>query len=649
MTEVIKGDDIMKKDKYYYYSKIKLLILSFLMITPLFFELKINSLTKICKYLGIQNNADLLKNISYKLQILIGDFLMSFHGQTIIMLCVYVVAIICLMKYQKIKDKRLIKTTVIPSLLFAFFEVFGKSFQQTNSWNLVFKNYRTILKGGFLFLGYFVLFMVVIGFLFYFLKQYRFPEKNKDVSWFTDNKKSILIVMGIILLFWSFSLIANFPGITNYDFFDMLNSYYGNETYSLRAVTLIDPSVTLNNNNPVLQTLLAVGCMKIGTIFGAPWFGLFLFCYSQAVLFALILSYVIYYLAKIGVHKFLRIGLLLVFGLAPMNANYAVTTLKDVNFAFVFLLYMICLIEIVRNPQVFFNNKKKLLCFSGINLLLMLLRNNGAYVLVPTDIVLFILYRKYWKEAMVSTLIPAFIFVVLISNVLYPALKIAPGSKREMYSVPFQQTARLVKEHGDEIPQEDKEIIDKILSYDKIATKYEPELSDKVKATYKKYSTSEEMSDYLSVWAKWLFIHPETYIQATMNNCYGYFYPEAKSWIAYTQITPPGKEYGLSSPKVLSGAREFVNAIPEIVRDIPIIGLIESIGFYTWLMVLSISYLIYIHKKKYIFLYTPLLVLLLTCILSPANTMLRYIYPMILSVPILICYILHIQFEEGCE
>jgi len=32
---------------------------------------------------------------------------------------------------------------------------------------------------------------------------------------------------------------------------------------------------------------------------------------------------------------------------------------------------------------------------------------------------------------------------------------------------------------------------------------------------------------------------------------------------------------------------------------------------------------------------------------SPANTMMRYIYPLILGVPILIAYILHIQNEEG--
>ena len=216
-----------------------------------------------------------------------------------------------------------------------------------------------------------------------------------------------------------------------------------------------------------------------------------------------------------------------------------------------------------------------------------------------------------------------------------------------MYSVPFQQTARLVKEYGDEIPEEDRIIINKILNYDTIDERYQPELSDKVKATYKKDATAEEMRDYLGVWAKWLFIHPEVYVQATMNNCYGYFYPEAKSWIAYTEITPPGKRYGVSSPEVLSTGRRIVNEIPEIVRDIPILGLTESIGFYTWLMICSIAYLIYISKKSVILVYTPLIVLLLTCMVSPANTMMRYIYPLILGVPILIAYILHIQNEEG--
>lgn len=625
-----------------------IVLMAFFMTVPLFFQLKINSFKEICSFLGVPSNKELLQNYFFKILVLIGDFLMSFKGQSILFLIVFSVFIFVVIKYFKIIDKRLTCCSLVPSLLFAFFEVFGYSFAKTDSWNLIFENYRTVLKGFFLFGCFVVFFVVLISLLFYFLKSLKFTNdlSLNEKDWFTNNKKSIFIVMLLILLFWSPSLLANFPGITNYDFFDMLNSFYGNETYSLRAVTLIDPSVTLNNNNPVLQTLLAVGCVKIGTLLGMPWFGLFLFCYSQALIFALILSYVIYYLAKIGVHKNLRWCLLIFFGILPVNSNYAVTTLKDVNFAFMFIIYIIYLIDMYRNTEEFFASKRKLISFSLVNLLLMLLRNNGSYILIPTDIFLLIHYKKYWKKAITPMMLPVFIFIVVISNIIYPAFKIAPGSKREMFSVPFQQTARLVKEHGDEIPLEDRIIIDKILDYDSIAKRYQPELSDKVKATYKKDCTSEELNDYFQIWFKWLCKYPDVYIQATMNNCYGYFYPEAQSWISYTEITPPGKEYGLRSPKELATFRKAVNLIPEVVRDIPVFGMIESIGFYSWLLILSMAFLIYINSKKFLIVFTPLIVLLLTCMLSPANTMFRYIYPMILCVPILICYILHMQNEK---
>ncbi|OUQ27261.1 DUF6020 family protein [Massilimicrobiota sp. An134] len=627
---------------------IKAAIIAFFATLPMFFQLEVNSFQEICKYLGVKNDIHILDSYLNKIRFLIGDFLMSFDGSSVAFLVIFIIFICLYLKFNSIADRKLKKCIIIPSLLFAFFEVFGESFAKTDSWNLVFTNYRTVLKGCVLFIGYTSFFVIILGLLFYYLSTKKlFHTQLQEKDWFTANKKSFFVVMGIILLCWLPSLIFNFPGITNYDFFDMLDSFYGVETYSLRAVTLIDPSVTLNNNNPVLQTLLAVGCMKIGNILHLPWLGLMIFCYGQALMFAAVLSYVIYKLAQLGVHKYIRVGLVLLFGLVPVNANYAVTTLKDVNFAFVFVLYLLCLLEMVRSPEIFFRNKKKLIYFSVINLILMLLRNNGAYVLIPTDIVLCIYFRKYIKQIIFPTFIPAFVFVVIISNVIYPYFKIAPGSKREMYSVPFQQTARLVKEYGDEIPEEDRIIINKILNYDTIDERYQPELSDKVKATYKKDATAEEMRDYLGVWAKWLFIHPEVYVQATMNNCYGYFYPEAKSWIAYTEITPPGKRYGVSSPEVLSTGRRIVNEIPEIVRDIPILGLTESIGFYTWLMICSIAYLIYISKKSVILVYTPLIVLLLTCMVSPANTMMRYIYPLILGVPILIAYILHIQNEEG--
>lgn len=327
---------------------------------------------------------------------------------------------------------------------------------------------------------------------------------------------------------------------------------------------------------------------------------------------------------------------LLFYGLLPWHSNFALSTLKDTNFAFVMLLYIIVLSDCILHQKDFFAKKGKLILFAFLNLLLMLLRNNGVYVLLVVDVVLLVAFWKEWKKMLIPTVIPVFVYMVLILHVLYPALKISPGSKAEMYSVPFQQIARLIKEQGDHIAEEDQETIRKVLpKYDELAKRYNPELADPVKSTYNKYTTSKEMSDFLKVWAKYLGKYPSLYVQATMAGCYGYFYPEAEHWLVYTQIEPPGLDYGVESPERLSVWRKELNQMSYIIKQIPGLGMLVSLGFYTWLMIIQIIFLVYRKENRKILLWLPVIVLMLTVLVGPANTMPRYVYPLILSMPLL--------------
>ena len=74
--------------------------------------------------------------------------------------------------------------------------------------------------------------------------------------------------------------------------------------------------------------------------------------------------------------------------------------------------------------------------------------------------------------------------------------KIAGVGKQEALSVCFQQTARYVKYHGDEVTQEEEEAIKKVLNYKDIGNLYDPNLSDPVKKTFKTESTSEDLKNY---------------------------------------------------------------------------------------------------------------------------------------------------------
>ena len=206
-----------------------------------------------------------------------------------------------------------------------------------------------------------------------------------------------------------------------------------------------------------------------------------------------------------------------------------------------------------------------------------------------------------------------------------------------MLSIPFQQTARVVKYRGDELPEEEKEAIDKILIYDTLAERYEPDLSDAVKNKYNKYATSEELMDYFKVWFNQFFRYPVDYLDATINNVYGYFYPNTSKWYFYhgynSKLEEAGFDYHYNDMK---GLRDGLVGYGNIFPYIPVIGMFLNIGFVVWLYFIILGFLIINKSSKYIPVILPALSLILVCIAGPANTYFRYAQPFIFSLPVVL-------------
>ena len=147
--------------------------------------------------------------------------------------------------------------------------------------------------------------------------------------------------------------------------------------------------------------------------------------------------------------------------------------------------------------------------------------------------------------------------------------------------------------------------------------------------------------NYFKVWFKGLVKHPMVYIDATINNVYGFFYPEKTSWYLHTnfdnRIVADGFDYHYNDKEEYrEDVSDYVNNFPLI----PILGLFVNIGFSTWIVFILVGY--WIHKKNYkkIVLYLPALISILVCIAGPANTYFRYAMPYMFSLPILISFIL---------
>ena len=136
-------------------------------------------------------------------------------------------------------------------------------------------------------------------------------------------------------------------------------------------------------------------------------------------------------------------------------------------------------------------------------------KNQGIYIALVTLVFCVICLKKYRIKILVTMFVPIFIFQFAYTGLLFKAARVSTVGKQEALSVCFQQTARYVKYHGDEVTGEEEAAIKKVLAYKKLAKKYQPALSDPVKGTYKSQDTSTDLKNYFKVWLQMGVKHPD--------------------------------------------------------------------------------------------------------------------------------------------
>lgn len=371
-------------------------------------------------------------------------------------------------------------------------------------------------------------------------------------------------------------------------------------------------------------------------------FAIFICALLQCILSAATLSYACVYCARELKRYKIAFCAILFFILCPWISKYVIMISKDTVFADFVLLYAICLHKAIREP----NARKSIKSVFMTAIVVCLFRKNGLYIVLLSMLAVCILCRRHCKKWIVCIGL-ILIFHIGYSNVALPALGIAEGSAREALSIPFQQTARYVQRHKEEVTEKEKEAIDAVLQYDALATCYNPDLSDSVKGTYRIEASLKELMDYFEVWFFMLLKHPETYISATVNNYYGYFYPI---------VNNVQKIYNTSVGSMRNANRDgyfqFDNLYDQIhiwLRDTysfydmlcmrtPIINVFMTSAFYVWVVMIG-CFLKYIRKDKAGFVFMLVyFVLILTALAGPCNAIdyERYIYPCIVGSPILI-------------
>ena len=543
----------------------------------------------------------------------------------------------------------------IVSLFLAFVMLFGKSFEEINSWNLIFKNKVTLLVSFIGIIGYFILFKAIFSFLNCLIKKIdlekiKFTKSNIIIKIFED--KPFFVSLLLILIFWLIYLVAFYPGILTPDSSYQILQFFNVHTKYSDWIIQLDPNVNITNHHPVFHTMLIGICVKLGKTILDYNFGIFIYTLLQTFILASTLAYTIKYLSKINISSKIRMFILGIYCLVPMLPFYAVTDVKDTIYTALIVLYIVKLFDYIK----FYKNKKislkQMIYWIVIIILISLFRNNGTYVVILS----FIFAIFYSKTNMKRMGIVFLIYLILYKSyigILLPYFKISDTSIREMLSVPFQQTARYVKYHEEDLTQDEKEKIDKVLGYADLSDRYKPKIADPVKNKYNKYATKEDLKEYFKVWTSGLFKHPGCYVQAFLNNTYGYFYPTNKGWYLYYNqkniVNEKGNiEYGFnnSTEKLRNGLKLYGN----FFRSVPLIGLISNIGFNTCVILVYAVYLIMQKgKRKYLIALLPHFITILFCLVSPVNNYFRYAMPYIFAMPITTIFLIKEITKKGEE
>lgn len=547
----------------------------------------------------------------------IYEFLGSYDLKFILLL------ILCVSLYKHFSTSKIYngsfscKASAALSVFFSICLLVGRSYNEQGNWTYCFGSVINFVKFLLAFTGYSILFHELILIVSGFLSNHQFTENTEHFFTHHTFRKTFLIIFGSYLPF----LLLSFPGNLCWDAIGQIEQVIGTGGYSA--------------HHPLFHTLLMGGLIQLGqTLFHSYQAGLFAYMLLQDTLLAAALAATITVLAKRGAAFRLLLCLLLLYCLTPVYSNMASTALKDVPYSAAMIGYVICLALLLETPQLITNLRFNL-CFVALQLCVILFRNNGLHVILLSGVgCFFYLYKKYGFKQRIRCLICSFgagiLIAELIIALLTQALGAAAGSKGEMLSVPFQQTARYLQLYKEDLDPEELSAIEAVLGdVDTVAANYDPDSADPVKALFFKDASSAELGAYLKAWFRGLSKHPTAYVEAFLVHIYGWFDPAVSNSIRYEAEYDIIKQGGLfpNAEKLLIFYYRFAGRISPL-------AIFENVGAAVW----ALFYLTFYQKKQKrnaaICAGLPLWISLLICMASPCFFMHpRYAFPILFTLP----------------
>lgn len=513
------------------------------------------------------------------------------------------------------------------AVFLAFWLLMSLSTIQTDSVSVLWANQTQMAKAACSFAGFVPLWLSVIRAVDIGLN---WLAKQKTVS----TKHPVLVPFCAMVAVWMPQALIRYPGGVVYDTVHQLQEFFGDLPFAAM--------------NPPAHTAMLGMMVSFGAWLGSPSFGLFMVTLLQMAALAWILSWFLYLLQRQKAPAPLIWALFALFVFSPMYSAYATTILKDSACTIAMLLFMIQTMVLLMHPDWFWEHKGRglvLWTLSGVMAILM--RKNGIGMVAPTMVAVgvFSLFQMK-RDGGCRRYLPlvcglaAVVAAQGMLNLVTSGFEVQGGSVREILSIPFQQTARVLRDQ-ENVPVDEVEIINRVLDAETIAENYESYMSDNVKNTFREDATAEDLLGYAKVWLGQMVRYPGSYADALFGLTHSIFSPAAVPDDFYEVGVSGGvnggewqvEEWFNTCP--LSHFRWAQHRLYLLTLKLPGVGLLLNMGVNASLVLILGFHTLGRCKKLWI-LWLPVLLCLVLLVFSPLACT-RYALPMFYGVPLLVC------------
>ncbi len=435
----------------------------------------------------------------------------------------------------------------------------------------------------------------------------------------------------LIFICWIPAWLSIFPGAFNYDALQ--------EWQQVREGTI-------TAHHPVVHVLLLGGLLEMAhALTGSYNVGIAVYTGFQMAILSAVFGYTLDYLKRFHLPQWLRVVLLLFYGLSPVMQLFAISATKDVLFTAAQLVFLLQVISFCVEKEDFWKKRGQVLTLVCSAIATMILRNNGLYIVLIMFVFMFWYSRHAWKKFLLVFGAGILTYAVYVGP-FYQMLSVTPGGIQEMLSVPIQQMARVYHYDYVSLEEEDVEFLYRILPR-KNLEQYRSTVSDFVKSGFKTEAFEENKGAFFKLWVKWGVEHPLVYVNSFLVNTVDAWYPGAvidgyqdvygkSSYFDY-QVDEPGEEY-----VILPWLHEWYEAIStdKDAQKVPLAFLVLNPGWYFVCYLVIACYLFYRRRYQYLVPFLILLLTMLTVLLGPM-VLVRYLLIFYYAMPVEVAVLLY--------